>query len=119
MFHVENQKTLILGPKTPYFGALRPEFERTIVMFKISTFEFVRMPSIMLAGKNYQSREPKLPDLGIFRLKLEKTIVIFEISTLEFIKNEILTNVLNQCTCCYISFRFISSSNINWQTIFH
>ena len=40
-----------MGPKLPYFGAFRLEFEKTIAMFKIDTFEFVKMLSVMLNKK--------------------------------------------------------------------
>ena len=36
----------------PYLGTFRPIFEEAIVIFEISIFEFVKMQSLMLKGKN-------------------------------------------------------------------
>ena len=40
----EKQKCLNLGPKIPYliFRIFGPEFEKTIVIFEINTFEFLQ-----------------------------------------------------------------------------
>ena len=35
------QKYLNLGPKMPYLGIFELEFEKTIVIFEISTLEFI------------------------------------------------------------------------------
>ena len=66
-----------------YFDIFRPEFEKTIVIFEISTFEFV--------GKKLN-----LETIWVFLdWNLKNSIVILEISTLEYIKYEFLTNACN------------------------
>ena len=48
------KKNIKLGPKLPYlaiFGLENLLSERTIVIFEISTLEFVKMQSFMLKGK--------------------------------------------------------------------
>ena len=60
----------------PYSGSFRQEFKKTIVIFEISTIEFVK------------TQKPKLSYLGSFGLEIYKAIVIFEISTAQFIKNK-------------------------------
>ena len=69
----------------PYFGSFRPQFEEAIVIFEISTFEFVKMQSFMLKEKKL-NLEPRMLYLGIFGLEFENAIVMFEISTFEFVK---------------------------------
>ena len=68
----------------PYFGIFRLEFEITIVIFDINTFELVQLQNYVKRQKCLNV-EPEMPDLGIFGLELENNIVIFEISTLEFV----------------------------------
>ena len=36
------KKSLDLGPKLPYFGIFGVEFVKTIVIFEISTFKFIK-----------------------------------------------------------------------------
>ena len=72
----------------PCFGIFRPELEKTVLIFEISTFQLVKMQSFMLKGKKI-NLGPKLPYWGIFGMELEKS-VIFEMSTLKFIKHEFL-----------------------------
>ena len=43
---VKKQKCLNLGPKIPYLGIFGPEFLKTIVIFEISTLEFVKDESV-------------------------------------------------------------------------
>ena len=63
---------------------LRFELEHIIVIFEISTLEFIQL-------QNFEKKQkclnlgPKMPYLGNFWLELEKTVVIFEISTLKFV----------------------------------
>ena len=56
------------------------ESEKPIVMFEVSTLEFVN------ANEKKLHLGPKLSYLCNFRLEFEKTIVIFEINTLDFAK---------------------------------
>ena len=53
-----------------YFGIFGLEFEKSILMFDIRTFEFVKNQSFMIE-KNFFLKL-KLPNLGIFGLKFEK-----------------------------------------------
>ena len=46
-FHLKQKKTLNLGPKIVYLGNFRPQFERTLVIIEIKTFEFVRTQSFI------------------------------------------------------------------------
>ena len=77
-----------MGQKLPYLGIFGLEFEKHIVIFEISTFEFIYMQSFML-NKKKLNLGPKLPFVGIFALEFEKTIVIFENSTLKFVKKKV------------------------------
>ena len=67
----------------PYLSIFRREFKKTIVIFEISTLEFVLL-------QNFEKKQkclnlgPKIPYLVIFWMKSENNIVILEISTLEF-----------------------------------
>ena len=73
-----------LEPKITYLGIFRPEFVKSIVMFEINTFGFVKMQSFILNKKN--NLGPKLSYLGTFVLGFEKSIVVIQISTLKFVK---------------------------------
>ena len=68
-----------------YSGTFRSYFDETIVIFEISTREFVKIPIFML-NKKKLNMEPKLPYLGDLGQHFETTTVIFEISTIEFDK---------------------------------
>ena len=49
----KTKRKLSLGPKMPYFGTFTTEFfKKTIVIFEISTVEFVKMQSFMLKEKS-------------------------------------------------------------------
>ena len=72
----------------PYLGTFRQEFEKTIVIFEISSFAFVKTLSFMFKKNKLV---PKSPYLGIFGLEFEKVIAIFETSTLSFIEIKFLT----------------------------
>ena len=74
-----------------FFGV---EFQKTIVIFEISTLKFLYLQSFAKKQKCL-NLGPKLPYLGIFGVEFQKTIVIFEISTLKFVKNESLTQTVN------------------------
>ena len=43
---MEKQKCLNLGPKMPYLGIFDLELKKTIVIFEISTLEFVKNESL-------------------------------------------------------------------------
>ena len=68
----------------PYLGIVGLEFQKIIVIFEISTFEFSQLQNFVKKQK-FLNLGPKISYLGVFGLELkEKTIVIFEISTLGF-----------------------------------
>ena len=67
-----------------YLGIFEPEFEKNIVMFKISILEFVLKQSLVQKKKSL-NLGPKMPYLGIFGLEFEKNTVLFETSTFEFV----------------------------------
>ena len=83
-----------LGPKLPYFGAFRLEFEKTIAMFKIDTLKFTKMLKVMLNKKNPKFGT-KIALLVCFWTGIKQTIVIFEINTFEFAKLELLIKKVN------------------------
>ena len=66
-------------------GIFGLEFEKTIVIFDISTFEFVDMQSLMFQKKKLNFGL-KFLYLSTFGLEFEKTIVIFEFSNFELVK---------------------------------
>ena len=78
-----------------YMGTFRPEFEKnpTIIIFEMSTFQFIKMQSFMLRVKKIWDQNCFL--LGVFEPEFENAIVIFEINTLSFIKNEFLTIIVS------------------------
>ena len=78
-------KKIKFGTKNALFWFFGLEFERAIVIFKISTSDFVKKQCFMLKGK-ILNLGPKVPYFGNFELEIEKNIVIFEISTFEFVK---------------------------------
>ena len=83
-----------MGPKLPYFGAFRLEFEKTIAMFKIDTLKFTKMLKVMLNKKNPKFGT-KIALLVCFWTGIKQTIVIFEINTFEFAKLELLIKKVN------------------------
>ena len=68
----------------PYLSTCGLEFENDIVIFEISTLEFVYLQNFAKKQKHL-NLESKMRYLGIFGLGFYKTIVIFEISSFEFI----------------------------------
>ena len=68
----------------PYLSTFGQEFLKTIVIFEISTLEFVKL-------QNFEKKQkclnlgPKMTYLSIFVVEFENNIVMFEISTLEFV----------------------------------
>ena len=77
-------KFLKFGTKMPYLSSFGLEFERSYVIFEISTLEFVWLKNFKKKAKCINLRL-KMPYLGHFWLQFEKNIVIFEIATLEFV----------------------------------
>ena len=67
----------------PHLGIFGLEFEKTIIMFEISTL----CVTAKFRKKKHKCLNlgPKRPYLGTFGQEFEKTIVIFEISTLKFV----------------------------------
>ena len=51
-FHVKEKNSEF--KKMPCFCTLRPEFEKTIVIYEISTFYFVKLQSFIFQSKNTQ-----------------------------------------------------------------
>ena len=72
-----------MGLKTPDLYILGLEFENNIVIFQISTFEFVLLQNFAEKHKCL-NLGPNILDLGVLGLEFENNIVIFQISTLEF-----------------------------------
>ena len=73
----------------PYLGIFELEFEKNMVVFKISILEFLLKQSLVQKNKSL-NLGPKMPDLGILGLEFEKNIVIFKISVLEFVLKQSL-----------------------------
>ena len=48
---IQNKNTLNSAPKMSFLGIFKPKFEKTIVIFETSTFEFVKMQSSTLNQK--------------------------------------------------------------------
>ena len=48
---IQNGTIMKLGPKLFYFSNFRPEFEKAITIFEISSFKFVKIKSFMLKKK--------------------------------------------------------------------
>ena len=68
-----------------YIGTFKPELEKVIVIFQISTFELAKMQSLMLNKKNQIWKQKCL--IGAFLdWNLKNSIVIFAISTFKFVK---------------------------------
>ena len=82
------------GAKNSWFEYFGLEFENNIVIFEISTLEFVWLQNFAKKQKCL-NLEPKMPYLGVFDQKcliwvflgknFKNTIVIFEISTLKLV----------------------------------
>ena len=65
-----------------YLGIFRVKFEKVIVIYAISTLEFVTNKKIFVENKKI-SNLGQMSYLGIFGLKVWKTIVIFKISIVD------------------------------------
>ena len=79
---IQNGTIMKLGPKLFYFSNFRPEFEKAITIFEISSFKFVKIKSFMLKKKILI----KIEIYGYFWLQFKETVVMLEISSLEFDK---------------------------------
>ena len=64
-------KNFELETKNGLMDTFAPEFEKTTVIFKIGTFEFVKMRKFRIKFKKI-NLGPKLSYLGNFGLKIEK-----------------------------------------------
>ena len=67
----------------PYLSIFGLKLENDIVIFEISTLEFVYLQNFAKKQKHVNFRS-KMPYLGIFGLEFQKTIVIYQINSLEF-----------------------------------
>ena len=84
----------------------RLNFEKTIVIFEISTLDFVKMLKFMQNKKKTTTNlRPKMPYLGNFELLVWKAFVIFEVSTIEFVKIYEMTTVIFEIS----TFKFLRS----------
>ena len=72
-----------IGSKNALFGCFGQQIGKTIVMFKISTLEFVLLQKLAQKKKSL-NLIPKLLDLSLFGLEFYNTNVIIEISALDF-----------------------------------
>ena len=67
-----------------YLGILGLEFENNIVIFEISTLEFVYLQNFVRKRKCLNLGQKK-PYFGTFGQEFQNFFVIFEIRTLEFV----------------------------------
>ena len=67
----------------PGLGIFGLEFQKTIVIFEISTLKFVQLQNFAKKQKCLKLGW-KMPYLDMFGLEFQTTIVIFEINTLQF-----------------------------------
>ena len=67
----------------PDLGIFGLEFENKIVIFEISTLEFVQLQNIV-EKQQCLNLGPKMLDFCIFGKEFENNILIFEINTVEF-----------------------------------
>ena len=68
----------------PYLGAFGLELENNIVIFKITTLEYVWLQNFVKKMK-MRKFETKMPYLDTFGLEFQNATAIFEITTLEFV----------------------------------
>ena len=61
----------------PYLGILGLEFQKIIVIFEMSTLQFVKLQNFVKKRKCL-NLGPKMPYLGILGIEFQKTIVIFK-----------------------------------------
>ena len=75
---------LKFGTKNALLGIFGQEFQKTIVIFEISTLKFV-YPQNYTKKQECLNLGPKTLNLGIFGLAFENNIVKFEISILAIV----------------------------------
>ena len=90
----KNQKCKNLKPKMPdlcifakkcvIWVFLGKNYEKTILMFQISTLNFAYLPTFTKKQKCL-NLGPTLSDLGIFVLEFQNNFLIFEINSLQFV----------------------------------
>ena len=66
------------------FSTFGLEFEKDIVIFEISTLEFVQEQNFVKKQKHL-NLESKMPYLGISGLEFQKIVVIFQINSPQFV----------------------------------
>ena len=67
-----------------YLDIFGLKFETNLVIFEISTLEFVQSQNFVKKKQKCLNLGPTMPYLGILELKFGNNIVTFEISSLEF-----------------------------------
>ena len=77
----------------PYLGIFGLKLKKTIVIFEISTLQFVKLQNFAKKQKCLICDQKCF--IWVVLDQNFKTIVVFEISTLKFIKNESLTLTVN------------------------
>ena len=69
----------------PDLGILGLEVETYIVVFEISSLEFVLFQNFVKKRRKYLNLGPRIPYLSIFLLEFENDIVILEMGTVKFV----------------------------------
>ena len=69
----------------PDLGILGLEVETYIVIFEISSLEFVLFQNFVKKRRKYLNLGPRIPYLSIFLLEFENDIVILEMGTVKFV----------------------------------
>ena len=69
----------------PDLGILGLEVETYIVIFEISSLEFVLFQNFVKKRRRYLNLGPRIPYLSIFLLEFENDIVILEMGTVKFV----------------------------------
>ena len=83
-----DQKCLIghFLTKTPLFGYFWARiFKKAIVIFEISTLNFVYLQNLAKKKQKCLNLEQKMSYLGKFGIVIKKTTVILEINTLKYV----------------------------------
>ena len=69
----------------PDLGILGLEVETYIVIFQISSLDFVLLQIFVRKRRRYLNLGPRIPYLSIFLLEFENDIVILEMGTVKFV----------------------------------
>ena len=69
----------------PDLGILGLQVETYIVIFEISSLEFVLFQNFVKKRRKYLNLGPRIPYLSIFLLEFENDIVILEMGTVKFV----------------------------------